>query len=123
MPLKAPALILRCKKEHQLSPSLASRSEFSRLNLAVVTRGSISPQLYGPRSETVHVAWCPPPPGVVKLNTDGASQGNPNKAGAGGLLRDSWADFFLLSQLMWALLLLLLQSVGALSMVWEWLGI
>lgn len=34
------------------------------------------------------VAWEPPDLGVVKINTDGASLGNPGVAGAGGLLRD-----------------------------------
>ncbi|CAA0835161.1 Polynucleotidyl transferase- ribonuclease H-like superfamily protein, partial [Striga hermonthica] len=35
------------------------------------------------------IAWSPPTPGFVKLNTDGASFGNPGSAGAGGLIRDS----------------------------------
>ena len=32
--------------------------------------------------------WTVPPPGVFKLNFDGASRGNPGPAGFGGLCRD-----------------------------------
>ncbi|XP_010484806.1 PREDICTED: uncharacterized protein LOC104763089 [Camelina sativa] len=35
------------------------------------------------------IAWSPPSVGWVKLNTDGASHGNPGLATAGGVLRDS----------------------------------
>ncbi|KAL6524492.1 hypothetical protein OROHE_016163 [Orobanche hederae] len=34
------------------------------------------------------VKWIAPPPGVMKLNTDGCAKGNPGLAGAGGVLRD-----------------------------------
>ena len=37
----------------------------------------------------VNVRWNKPPVGWFKLNTDGASMGNPGKAGGGGLIRDS----------------------------------
>ncbi|CAL1362165.1 unnamed protein product [Linum trigynum] len=38
------------------------------------------------------VAWTPPPKGWLKLNIDGASNGNPRLAGAGGALTDGvWA--------------------------------
>ncbi|GKV20930.1 hypothetical protein SLEP1_g30975 [Rubroshorea leprosula] len=37
---------------------------------------------------TVFVGWNPPPPGVVKLNTDGSVVTNPGNAGAGGIFRD-----------------------------------
>ena len=33
--------------------------------------------------------WTPPPTGFLKLNFDGASQGNLRPAGIGGVLRDS----------------------------------
>ncbi|KAL0312659.1 UNVERIFIED_CONTAM: putative ribonuclease H protein [Sesamum radiatum] len=33
--------------------------------------------------------WLPPPNGFWKLNSDGASKGNPGPLGAGGLIRDS----------------------------------
>ncbi|CAL1402102.1 unnamed protein product [Linum trigynum] len=36
----------------------------------------------------VDIAWSSPPNGWVKLNIDGASNGNPGPAGAGGVLRD-----------------------------------
>ncbi|CAL1352415.1 unnamed protein product [Linum trigynum] len=39
---------------------------------------------------TVMVGWTPPMHGWVTLNVDGASNGNPGAAGAGGVLRD-WA--------------------------------
>lgn len=37
----------------------------------------------------VNIHWKPTDPGKVKINTDGASHGNPGLAGAGGLIRDS----------------------------------
>lgn len=37
----------------------------------------------------IPVRWSKPLPGWFKLNTDGASLGNPGKAGGGGLIRDS----------------------------------
>ncbi|OMO59932.1 reverse transcriptase [Corchorus capsularis] len=40
------------------------------------------------------IHWTPPPEMVVKLNTDGASRGNPGIAGAGGLIRDSTGKWF-----------------------------
>ena len=33
--------------------------------------------------------WSPPPYGVFKINFDGASRGNPNQAGFGGIFRNS----------------------------------
>lgn len=33
--------------------------------------------------------WFPPPLGVLKINTDGSSRGNPNPTGIGGVGRDS----------------------------------
>ncbi|CAL1391272.1 unnamed protein product [Linum trigynum] len=36
----------------------------------------------------VDISWTPPSRGWVKLNLDGASNGNPGLAGAGGVLRD-----------------------------------
>ena len=37
---------------------------------------------------TTPVSWCKPSVGWYKLNSDGASVGNPGKAGGGGLIRD-----------------------------------
>ncbi|PKI39106.1 hypothetical protein CRG98_040530 [Punica granatum] len=39
-----------------------------------------------PRKEWRWVRWRRPPPGWIKVNTDGASRGNPGLAGAGGLI-------------------------------------
>jgi len=46
------------------------------------------------------IAWEPPPADWVKLNTDGASRGNPGLAAAGGVLRDRegrWIQGFALN--------------------------
>lgn len=42
------------------------------------------------REKTIRVRWNPPPPppGWIKLNSDGAVRGNPGLGGAGGVLRD-----------------------------------
>lgn len=42
-----------------------------------------------PKRQLVHIKWLPPPSEYWKLNTDGSSQGNPGKAGAGGIIRNS----------------------------------
>ncbi|KAL0006134.1 hypothetical protein SO802_013695 [Lithocarpus litseifolius] len=45
----------------------------------------------------IQVSWSKPPEGWYKLNTDGASYGNPGKAGGGGLIRDCsrrWIEGF-----------------------------
>lgn len=39
-------------------------------------------------SETIHVSWCPPSSGWVRLNSDGAVRGSDAVVGSGGLLRD-----------------------------------
>ena len=40
------------------------------------------------------VKWNKPPPGWYKLNIDGASLGNPGRAGGGGLIRDNLRNWF-----------------------------
>ena len=42
-----------------------------------------------PHLVAIPVKWNKPPPGCYKLSTDGASLGNPGRAGGGGLIRDS----------------------------------
>ncbi|OMO81372.1 hypothetical protein COLO4_23635, partial [Corchorus olitorius] len=42
---------------------------------------------------TLHISWKPPPDGFIKINTDGASQGNSGCAGASGVFRDSRGNF------------------------------
>jgi hypothetical protein len=37
-------------------------------------------------------AWTLPQAGFLKLNFDGASKGNPRKAGAGGAIETTWRD-------------------------------
>ncbi|OMP05267.1 reverse transcriptase [Corchorus capsularis] len=46
-------------------------------------------------SYTKQIQWTPPPAGFLKMNTDGASHGNPGLAGAGGIIRDSQGLFVL----------------------------
>lgn len=38
---------------------------------------------------TTHVVWCPPNAVWYKINTDGASRGNPGVAAMGGMIRES----------------------------------
>ncbi|KAL2228320.1 UNVERIFIED_CONTAM: putative ribonuclease H protein [Sesamum indicum] len=40
------------------------------------------------KPKTKIIKWTKPEPGWVKINTDGASKGNPGRAGAGGIARD-----------------------------------
>lgn len=42
-----------------------------------------------PRRGTTFIKWLFPPEGWFKLNSDGASKGNPGDAGCGGLFRDA----------------------------------
>ncbi|GKV53729.1 hypothetical protein SLEP1_g60246, partial [Rubroshorea leprosula] len=46
-----------------------------------------SPDIAPTNKTVVHIGWSPPPPGFLKLNTDGSAQGNPGMAGAGGIFR------------------------------------
>jgi ribonuclease HI len=50
---------------------------------------SISPVHNQVTKSNTLIGWLPPPSGFMKLNTDGSVLGNPGKASAGGLLRDS----------------------------------
>ncbi|CAA0835623.1 Polynucleotidyl transferase- ribonuclease H-like superfamily protein [Striga hermonthica] len=47
------------------------------------------PQVEEGRSSVRNIAWTKPDEGFVKINTDGASRGNPGVAAAGGLIRDN----------------------------------
>ncbi|KAH1123344.1 hypothetical protein J1N35_006504 [Gossypium stocksii] len=40
------------------------------------------------RTNSLSAAWIPPDAGSLKFNVDGASRGNPKRAGCGGVLRD-----------------------------------
>ncbi|TYG84644.1 hypothetical protein ES288_D01G265800v1 [Gossypium darwinii] len=40
------------------------------------------------RTNSLSAAWIPPDAGSPKFNVDGASRGNPKRAGCGGVLRD-----------------------------------
>ena len=44
---------------------------------------------YRPPRQLLEEQWKPPQLGFIKLNYDGASQGNPRQAGAGGIFRNS----------------------------------
>lgn len=46
------------------------------------------------RREEVFVRWMYPREGWVRLNTDGASKGNPGEAGAGGIIRGYRGEMF-----------------------------
>jgi|UniRef100_A0A2N9EKD1 ribonuclease HI len=50
---------------------------------------SISPVRNQVTKSNTLIGWLPPPSGFMKLNTDRSVLGNPEKASAGGLLRDS----------------------------------
>jgi hypothetical protein len=50
---------------------------------------SISPMHNQMTKSNTLIGWLPPPLGFMKMNTDGSVLGNPGKASAGGLLRDS----------------------------------
>ncbi|GAA0172943.1 hypothetical protein LIER_41426 [Lithospermum erythrorhizon] len=45
-------------------------------------------RVFKPQKLARTIKWTPPPEFVYKLNTDGASKGNPGMAGCGGLIRD-----------------------------------
>lgn len=42
-----------------------------------------------------HISWEKPPPLWIKLNTDGAAEGNPGNAAAGGVFRDECGQWLL----------------------------
>lgn len=48
---------------------------------------NIQPKCYQQR-KTIMVKWLKPPANSIKLNSDGASKGNPGPAGGGCILRD-----------------------------------
>ncbi|KAG7599188.1 Reverse transcriptase zinc-binding domain [Arabidopsis suecica] len=61
---------------------------------------SVKGSCNGPVREERMIAWSPPAEGWTKLNTDGASRGNPGLATAGGVLRDgegAWRGGFALN--------------------------
>jgi hypothetical protein len=65
--------------------------------------------------------WPFPPNEGVKLNKDGASKGNPDYAGAGGLIRDSSGGLGAL-HIGWASVLQFKQSYGLFKQGWNWCG-
>jgi hypothetical protein len=58
-------------------------------SLAIELKFSLPQKIDKPPKETVLIGWKPPPPGFLKLNTDGSALGNPRPANAGGLIRDN----------------------------------
>ena len=63
---------------------------FQRLSsLAIELKFSLPQKVDKPPKETSLISWKPPPPGFLKLNTDGSTLGNPGPANAGGLIRDT----------------------------------
>lgn len=58
---------------------MAQIEEVRSTTCGLVSSGSDTPS---------RVRWVPPPPGWVKINSDGASRGNPSPSGCGGLIRD-----------------------------------
>ena len=53
---------------------------------------SIIPNSNRQRTHDSQLHWTPPPPGIFKMNFDGASKGNPGPAGFGGIFRNSQGD-------------------------------
>ncbi|CAL1397034.1 unnamed protein product [Linum trigynum] len=85
-----------------LSPPSLEYSIMAKCKLWHEAWQAPSPLPYGRGSmtarTTVMVGWTPPIHGWVALNVDGASNGNPGAAGAGGVLRDgtgNWIAGFL----------------------------
>lgn len=58
------------------------------------SRNLPDPQHRVNRRTEVLVSWKYPPLGWVRLNTDGASKGNPGRAGAGGIIRGHRGELF-----------------------------
>lgn len=46
------------------------------------------------RRKPILVSWAKPKPGCFKLNTNGASKGNPGASSLGGIIRDSDGKWF-----------------------------
>ncbi|CAA7029707.1 unnamed protein product [Microthlaspi erraticum] len=106
----------KCRDRVQFVKDQAREVTAAHAKANVATRGSI------PRIERL-VHWVRPSPGWVKVNTNGASRGNPGLATAGGVLRDesgSWLRGFALNiGICMAPLAELWGVYYGLCMVWE----
>lgn len=67
--------------------------EFYGLSISDFLRDGVSSiSSCPPREDVVAGSWTPPPLGILKLNFDSASKGNPGPAGLGSVVREcNWA--------------------------------
>ncbi|KAL0010415.1 hypothetical protein SO802_005523 [Lithocarpus litseifolius] len=81
----------------ELDGASGARTSYRQKACLHVLRESISTVSKG-QQIAIQVRWNKPPVGLFKLNADGASFGNPGKAGGGGLIRDhhgSWVKGYM----------------------------
>lgn len=92
----------RCGNVFGENGKCRDRVRFVKELAAEVTRANLlsTEQASKPARVERMIGWVPPTAGWVKLNTDGASRGNPGPATAGGVLRDgdgAWCGGFALN--------------------------
>ena len=88
-------ILVKCELDGGMDPvdlAICNRLNFHLQDGVAAHRfPSMSRQLHHQRKGQVNRDghWTPPPCGVLKINTDGSSRGNPGSAGIGGVARCS----------------------------------